>query len=36
MGNQMPTLPWDKDTVIKNFNLTSDFIKNLRNLMRPI
>ena len=28
-GNQMPT-PLDKDTVIKNFNLTSDFIKKLK------
>ena len=28
-GNQMPTLPWKKDDVLKNFDFTSDFLKNL-------
>ena len=28
-GNQMPTLPWKKDEVLKNFNLTSNFLKKL-------
>lgn len=28
-GNQMPTLPWEKDVVIKNFENTSKFLKKL-------
>ena len=35
-GNQMPTLPWKKDEVLKNFNLTSEFLKNLENQMKKI
>ena len=30
-GNQMPTMSWEKDKVLKNFNLTSDFLKQLGN-----
>ena len=29
-GNQMPTLPWKKETVLNNFQLTSDFIEKLK------
>lgn len=29
-GNQMPTLPWKKEVVLKNFDLTSNFIKDLK------
>jgi len=28
-GNQMPTLPWKKNEVLNNFNLTSEFLKKL-------
>ena len=30
VGKSNANTPWDKDTVIKNFNLTSDFIKKLK------
>ena len=29
-GNQMPTLPWKKEIVLKNLKLTSDFIEKLK------
>ena len=29
-GNQMPTLPWKKETVLNNFKLTSNFIEKLK------
>jgi len=29
-GNQMPTLPWKKEVVLKNFDLTSNLIKDLK------